>query len=93
MTVTNTGKRQGATVVQMYLNDPVASISRPVEELKGFRRIDLNAGESQKVTFRVNEDDLKFLDPQMKYVAEPGVFNLMIGLDSVRTQKTQFTYQ
>ena len=93
VTVTNTGKRQGATVVQMYLNDPVASISRPVEELKGFRRIDLNAGESQKVTFRVNEDDLKFLDPQMKYVAEPGVFNLMIGLDSVRTQKTQFTYQ
>ncbi|ARU96071.1 beta-glucosidase BglX [Tatumella citrea] len=93
VTVTNSGKREGATIVQMYLNDPVASLSRPVEELKGFRRVNLKAGESQKVTFTVDEGDLKFWNSQMKYVAEPGSFNLMIGLDSVRTQKTQFTYQ
>ncbi len=93
VTVTNSGKRDGATIVQMYLNDPVASLSRPVEELKGFRRVNLKAGGSQKVTFTVDEDALKFWNSQMKYVAEPGSFNLMIGLDSVRTQKTQFTYQ
>ncbi|WP_294902442.1 beta-glucosidase BglX [Tatumella sp. UBA2305] len=93
VTVTNSGKRDGATIVQMYLNDPVASLSRPVEELKGFRRVNLKAGESQKVTFTVDEGALKFWNSQMKYVAEPGNFNLMIGLDSVRTQKTQFTFQ
>ena len=91
--VTNTGKRSGATVVQMYLNDPVASLSRPVEELKDFRRIQLAPGESERVSFTVTTDDLKFWNPQMHYVAEPGKFNLMIGLDSVRTQKTAFTLQ
>lgn len=91
VTVTNTGKRSGATVVQMYLNDPVASLSRPVEELKDFRRIQLDPGQSRRVSFTVTTDDLKFWNPQMHYVAEPGKFNLMIGLDSVRTQKTVFT--
>mgnify|MGYP002477521820 FL=1 len=91
VTVTNTGKRSGATVVQMYLNDPVASLSRPVEELKDFRRIQLAPGQSERVSFTVTTDELKFWDPQMHYVAEPGKFNLMIGLDSVRTQKTVFT--
>ncbi|WP_029687236.1 beta-glucosidase BglX [Tatumella saanichensis] len=93
VTVTNTGKRAGATVVQMYLNDPVASLSRPVEELKGFQRISLQPGQSQQVSFKITEDELKFWNPQMKYLAEPGQFNVMIGLDSVRTEKTHFNYQ
>ncbi|MCW1971681.1 UNVERIFIED_ORG: beta-glucosidase [Pantoea agglomerans] len=93
VTVTNSGKVDGATVVQLYLNDPVASISRPVKELHGFKRIMLKAGESQQVTFKIDVDALKFWNQQMKHVAEPGKFNVMIGLDSVRTQNTQFTYQ
>jgi beta-glucosidase len=93
VTVTNSGKVDGATVVQLYLNDPVASISRPVKELHGFKRTMLKAGESQQVTFKIDVDALKFWNQQMKHVAEPGKFNVMIGLDSVRTQNTQFTYQ
>jgi len=92
VTVTNSGKRDGATVVQMYLNDPVASISRPVQELRGFRRIMLKAGESQIVRFTIDADALKFWNQQMQHVAEPGKFNVMIGLDSVRTQDAQFDY-
>ncbi|MCD2356499.1 beta-glucosidase BglX [Pantoea sp. MHSD4] len=93
VTVTNSGKRDGATVVQMYLNDPVASISRPVQELRGFKRIMLKAGESQTVTFKIDVDALKFWNQQMQHVAEPGKFNVMIGLDSVRTQDAQFNYK
>lgn len=93
VTVTNSGKVDGATVVQLYLNDPVASISRPVKELHGFKRIMLKAGESQQVSFKIDVDALKFWNQQMKHVAEPGKFNVMIGLDSVRTQNAQFTYQ
>ncbi|MDF9909816.1 UNVERIFIED_ORG: beta-glucosidase [Pantoea brenneri] len=92
VTVTNSGKRNGATVVQMYLNDPVASISRPVQELRGFKRIMLKAGESQTVTFKIDVDALKFWNQQMQHVAEPGKFNVMIGLDSVRTEDGQFNY-
>ena len=92
VTVTNTGDRDGATVVQMYLNDPVASISRPVRELRGFKRIMLKAGESQTVSFKIDVDALKFWNQLMQQVAEPGKFNVMIGLDSVRTQNAQFDY-
>lgn len=92
VTVTNSGKRDGATVVQLYLNDPVATLSRPVQELRGFRRIMLKAGESQTVTFKIDVDALKFWNQQMQHIAEPGKFNVMIGLDSVRTQDAQFDY-
>lgn len=92
VTVTNTGDRDGATVVQMYLNDPVASMSRSVKELRGFKRIMLKAGESQTVSFKIDVDALKFWNQQMQQVAEPGKFNVMIGLDSVRTQNAQFDY-
>ncbi|MDZ7279006.1 beta-glucosidase BglX [Pantoea eucrina] len=92
VTVTNTGKRDGATVVQLYLNDPVASISRPVQELRGFQRIMLKAGESQTVRFKIDVDALKFWNQKMQHVAEPGKFNVAIGLDSVRTQHGEFDY-
>lgn len=91
VTVTNSGKRDGATVVQLYLNDKVASISRPVKELRGFKRIMLKAGESQTVTFPIDVDVLKFWNQQMQQVAEPGKFKVMIGLDSVKTQDAEFT--
>ncbi|CAO97288.1 beta-glucosidase BglX [Erwinia tasmaniensis] len=92
ITVTNSGKRDGATVVQLYLRDEVASISRPVKELKGFKRIMLKAGESQTVTFPIDASALKFWNAKMQQVAEPGKFSVMIGLDSVRTENAEFDY-
>ena len=92
VTVTNSGKRDGATVVQLYLRDQVASISRPVKELKGFKRVMLKAGESQTVTFPIDVEALKFWNARMQHVAEPGKFSVMIGLDSATTQDAEFTY-
>ena len=93
VTVTNSGKRDGATVVQLYLNDPVASISRPVKELHGFQRIMLKAGESQTVSFKIDVNMLKFWNQQLQQVAEPGKINVMIGLDSARIQSASFDYR
>jgi len=92
VTVTNSGKRDGATVVQLYLRDQVASISRPVKELKGFKRIMLKAGESQTVTFPIDVSALQFWNARMQQVAEPGKFSVMIGLDSARTVDAEFDY-
>ena len=92
VTVTNTGERDGATVVQMYLRDQMASISRPVKELKGFKRIMLKAGESQTVTFPIDVNALKFWNARMQQVAEPGKFSVIIGLDSARTMDAEFDY-
>ena len=91
--VTNQGKRAGATIIQLYLHDPVASVSRPVMELKGFQKVRLEPGESQRIQFSIDQQDVSFWNPQMKWVAEPGQFDLMIGTDSVHTQRTEFTYQ
>ncbi|SFM88242.1 beta-glucosidase [Izhakiella capsodis] len=91
VTVTNSGKRDGATVIQLYLHDQTASVSRPVKELKGFKRIFLKAGESQTVTFPIAINALKFWNAHMQYVAEPGKFDVMIGLDSARTKNSVFT--
>ncbi|WP_158783248.1 beta-glucosidase BglX [Pantoea sp. BAV 3049] len=92
VTVTNTGSREGATVVQMYLHDEMASISRPVKELKGFKRIMLKAGETKTVTFPIDVQALQFWNARMQQVAEPGKFNVMIGLDSARTNNAEFEY-
>ncbi|OZI24038.1 beta-glucosidase [Bordetella genomosp. 9] len=91
VTVTNTGQRDGATVVQLYLQDPVASISRPVKELKHFEKVMLKAGESRKVSFTIDEDDLSFYNAQLHYGAEPGAFNVYVGLDSEDVKQAGFT--
>lgn len=88
--VTNTGDRAGQTVVQMYLQDVTASMSRPVKALKGFKKVALKAGESQTVSFPIDISALKFWNAKMKYDAEPGKFNVFIGLDSVRVQQGEF---
>ena len=80
--VTNTGKRDGDEVVQLYIHDVAASISRPVKELKGFERIHLKAGESREVTFRITPDLLGFYNYNLEYVVEPGAFEVMAGHDS-----------
>ena len=90
VTVKNTGKRDGETVVQLYLHDVAASMSRPLKELKDFQKIMLKAGEQKVVQFNIDENALKFYNPQLKYVAEPGEFEVMIGLDSQNVQQNSF---
>ncbi|MGK4568533.1 glycoside hydrolase family 3 C-terminal domain-containing protein [Flavobacterium sp. 3HN19-14] len=89
VTVKNTGLRAGAEVVQLYIRDLEASISRPVKELKGFQKIFLKSGESKTVTFEITEEQLKFYNSQLEYASEPGEFELMIGTNSndVKTER------
>ena len=90
VTVTNTGSRAGDEIVQMYIHDTAASIARPIKELKGFRRIHLEPGEQQTVTFEVDEELLKFYNADLRYVAEPGEFTLMVGPNSEDLQSKAF---
>ena len=91
VTVTNTGKRDGAEVVQLYIRDLVGSITRPVKELKGFEKIFLKAGESKTVTFKITPELLRFYDSDLKQVAEPGDFDVMIGGDSRNVRSARLT--
>ncbi|UKK51408.1 beta-glucosidase BglX [Prevotella sp. E13-17] len=84
VTVTNTGKRDGDEIVQLYIHQQAASVARPVKELKGFQRIQLKAGEKRKVTFRIGREQLQYYDAEGNSVLEPGVFDVMIGSDSRR---------
>ena len=84
VTVTNTGKRDGDEIVQLYIHQQAASVARPVKELKGFQRIHLKAGEKRKVTFRIGREQLQYYDAEGNSVLEPGVFDVMIGSDSRR---------
>jgi len=81
-TVKNTGARAGDEVVQLYVRDVLASMARPVMELKGFERVALAPGESKTVAFTLGRDQLKMLDRDMKWVVEPGVFRIMVGSSS-----------
>lgn len=80
--VTNTGEIEGKEVVQLYIRDVVGSITRPVKELKGFQKIDLKAGETQQVTFKITTEDLKFYNSELKYDWEAGDFTIMVGGNS-----------
>ena len=80
--ITNTGKLAGDEVVQLYVRDEMASVARPVIELKGFSRIHLNAGETKEVSFTVNPEMLSMLDIDLKKLVEPGDFRMMIGASS-----------
>jgi beta-glucosidase len=80
--VTNTGKREGAEVVQMYIRDVVSSATRPVKELKGFQKVALRPGEKKTVAFEITPELLAFYNVNMKYEVEPGDFTIMIGNSS-----------
>ena len=80
--VTNTGRRPGAEVVQMYIRDCVSSVTRPVKELKGFKKILLPPGETQTVALSITPESLAFYDFSMKYTVEPGEFEIMVGNSS-----------
>ena len=91
VTVTNTGSVEGTEVVQLYIRDMVGSIARPVQELKGFERISLKPGESRNVTFNINAELLKFYNSDLKYVCEPGEFEVMVGTNCRDVQRQKFT--
>ncbi len=88
--VTNTGPRAGTEVVQLYLRDDVASVTRPVRELRGFRRVDLQPGESREVEFTLGFEDLALYDAGMRQVVEPGTFTVFAGGSSQATHSAQF---
>lgn len=90
VTLTNTGERTGAEVVQCYVQDCVASITRPVRELKGFQRVTLRPGESQTVSFQLDAEKLSFYGGDRKLHFEPGEFLVWVGGDCTASLKTSF---
>jgi beta-glucosidase len=80
--VKNTGDRSGDEVVQLYIHDLAASVTRPVKELKGFQRVSLRPGESRHVEFTLGPGELGFYDRTMHFAVEPGTFNVMVGASS-----------
>ncbi|MGV7210828.1 beta-glucosidase BglX [Oxalobacteraceae bacterium A2-2] len=86
--VANTGKMDGEEVVQLYLRDMVSSVVRPLKELKGFQKIRLRVGEKRTVSFTIDRDTLSFFNDELKWVAEPGEFKLMVGSasDDIRAE-------
>ena len=91
VTVTNTGDRAGSEVVQLYIRDLVGSVTRPVKELKGFEKIYLQPNESRTVRFTIAPEMLKFYNADLKFEAEPGDFDVMIGPDSRNVKTARFT--
>jgi beta-glucosidase len=89
-TLANTGRAAGAEVAQLYLRDPVASIVRPLKELKGFQRVVLKPGEAQTLSFSIDREMLSFYGRELKWGAEPGKFELMVGSasDDIRLKQT-----
>ena len=89
----NTGKYDGEEVVQLYIRDYFASMVRPIQELKGYQKITLKAGERKRVEFEITEETLKFYDSNGKFTAEEGKFALMIGNSSADVECRDFVYQ
>jgi beta-glucosidase len=88
--VTNTGNYDGKEVVQLYIRDMVGSVTRPVRELKDFKKISLKKGEKQTVTFEISIEKLKFYNSDLDFVAEPGLFEVFVGTDSNAENKVSF---
>ena len=91
--VTNVGSRAGKEVVQLYIRDVVGSVTRPVKELKGFEKIELQPGETKLVTFTITPEQLKFYNYQLKYDWEPGDFEIMVGTNSAEVQKVKVYWE
>jgi beta-glucosidase len=89
--VTNTGTRAGDEVVQLYIHDPVASISQPVRRLRAFERVTLTPGQTKAVSFSLNRNDVGFYDNMGKFVVEPGQIDVYVGDSSKATMTQSFT--
>jgi beta-glucosidase len=90
VTVTNNGKVTGKETVQLYYRQMVGSVVRPVRQLIGFRQITLKPGETQKVSFNISVDDLKFYNSQLVHGYEPGDFKVFIGTNSRDVKEANF---
>lgn len=90
VTVTNTGGRSGEEVVQLYIRDHAASIVRPVKELRGFEKINLNPGESKTIKFTLAANELSYFNAEGKLILEPGKFSVFVGGNSRDTQQADF---
>ena len=88
--VTNTGDYDGKEVVQLYIRDIAASLSRPVKELKGFELVPLKKGETKTVTFTLTDKELGFFNNEGEYLVEPGIFKVFVGTSSADNQETEF---
>jgi beta-glucosidase len=91
--VTNTGDYEGKEIVQLYINDAVASVVRPIKELKGFELVTLKKGETKTIQFTLTDNELGFYDNEGKYLVEPGLFNVMIGWNSNEGLTSKFELQ
>lgn len=91
VTVTNSGKRAGTEIAQLYVRDIVGSVTRPVKELKGFQQVELAPGESRDVTFTIRPADLAFYTAQGRWEAEPGSFKVFVGGNSRDVKQASFT--
>lgn len=91
MEVKNTGRYEGEEVVQLYVRDEAASITRPVKELKGFEKIALKPGESKEVVFDITDEQLGFYDNRMNFVVEKGDFTFMVGTNSRDVDSVSYT--
>lgn len=90
--LTNTGKYAGEETVQLYMNDPVASVTRPVKELKQFRKVSLQPGESKEVNFTITPEDLKFYNSNLKWDWESGEFVVFVGTNSEEVKQARFVW-
>jgi beta-glucosidase len=91
--VTNTGKRRGTALVELYVNQPVAEVSRPVAELRGFQHVVLEPGETKTATLTISADDLAYWHGEGGAKADPGKFRVMTGPDAEHLQAVDFTYE
>jgi beta-glucosidase len=91
MDVTNTGDRKGDDVAQLYIHDPVASISQPVRRLRGFQRVTLDPGQKQTVSFTLDKSDFGFYDNRGRFVVEPGRIDVFAGDSSTADLQQSFT--
>jgi beta-glucosidase len=80
--VTNSGSRDGAEVVQLYVRDLVGSVTRPLKELRGFQKVMIKAGETKTITFNITNEELSFYNSDLKWGSEPGKFSMMVGGNS-----------
>ena len=90
VTVTNTGARSGEEIVQLYLRDDVASVTRPVRQLRGFRKVHLAPGEARDLTFTLDQEDFALLDSDFSPVVEAGTFTVFVGADSTTENQARF---
>jgi len=91
--VTNSGGRDGREIVQLYIRDRVASVTQPVRRLRGFESVALEAGQTKKVAFVLNHDDLGYWDEQLQFRVEPGSFQVWVGPNSAEGMEAAFRVQ